>query len=133
MSDALSHLDAKGRAQMVDVGGKPVTHRVCVARGAVRMAPETLLRITEGRMPKGEVLATARLAGIQAGKRTHEWIPLCHALPLDALEIDLEPDPDGKRLLILSGPSEFGDLGRVVPAGVTPNESASISANEALS
>lgn len=100
MSGEFSHLDGKGRAQMVDVGEKPVTHRICVARGAVRMAAETLRRITEGRLPKGEVLATARLAGIQAAKRTHEWIPLCHALPLDALELELEPDPAGHRVLI---------------------------------
>jgi cyclic pyranopterin phosphate synthase len=85
---------------MVDVGEKPVTHRVCVARGAVRMSPETLRRITEGKLPKGEVLSIARLAGIQAAKRTHEWIPLCHVLPLDGVEVELEPEPSGQRLLI---------------------------------
>jgi cyclic pyranopterin phosphate synthase len=85
---------------MVDVGEKPVTLRVCIARGAVRMAPETLRRIAEGSLPKGEVLATARLAGIQAAKRTHEWIPLCHALPLDGLDLELAPDPAGERVLI---------------------------------
>jgi cyclic pyranopterin monophosphate synthase len=100
MSDELSHLDASGRARMVDVADKPVTRRECVARGAVRMAPETLARIAAGGVPKGDVLATARLAGIQAAKRTAEWIPLCHALPLDAVEVELEPDPARSRLRI---------------------------------
>jgi cyclic pyranopterin phosphate synthase len=96
----LSHLDAKGRARMVDVSEKPMTHRVCVARGEVRMAPETLARISAGSLPKGDVLATARLAAIQAAKRTDEWIPLCHSLPLDAVEVDLLPDPAGSRVRI---------------------------------
>ena len=82
----LSHLDTRGRAHMVDVADKPLTRRVCVARGAVRMAPETLARISEGRIPKGDVLATARIAGIQAAKRTDQWIPLCHSLSLDAVD-----------------------------------------------
>lgn len=100
MSGKLSHLDAKGQAHMVDVADKPVTRRVCVARGAVRMAPETLEKISEGRLPKGDVFATARLAGIQAAKRTFEWIPLCHPLSLDALEIELVADPAGSRVWI---------------------------------
>jgi cyclic pyranopterin phosphate synthase len=87
----LTHLDAQGRAQMVDVGEKSVTERVCVARGEVRMAPETLELITAGELPKGDVLATARLAGIQAAKRTHEWIPLAHLLPLDSVEVRFRP------------------------------------------
>jgi cyclic pyranopterin phosphate synthase len=91
--EGLSHLDAEGRARMVDVGAKPVTERECVARGEVRMQPETLARIVAGRIPKGDVLATARIAGIQAAKRTHEWIPLAHAIPLDAVELRLEPEP----------------------------------------
>jgi cyclic pyranopterin phosphate synthase len=85
---------------MVGVGDKPVTHRVCLARAEVRMAPETLARIAEGRMPKGDVLLTARLAGIQAAKRTDEWIPLCHSLPLDGIEIELTPDPSESRVLL---------------------------------
>jgi cyclic pyranopterin phosphate synthase len=99
MSD-LSHLDAEGRARMVDVGGKPVTRRLCVARGAVRMAPETLARIAEGRIAKGDVLATARIAGIQAAKRTDEWIPLCHSLSLDGVDIELLPEPEYSRVRI---------------------------------
>jgi cyclic pyranopterin monophosphate synthase len=88
----LSHLDARGRAHMVDVGDKPVTFRECVARGEVRMAPETLARIADGGIAKGDVLATARIAGIQAAKRTHEWIPLCHSLSLDGVDVELVPD-----------------------------------------
>jgi cyclic pyranopterin phosphate synthase len=100
MVDELTHLDGQGRARMVDVADKAVTRRVCVARGEVRMAPETLARIAEGRVPKGDVLATARIAGIQSAKRTDEWIPLCHSLPLDTVEVELVPDPEGSRVLI---------------------------------
>ena len=92
MSDRLTHLDDQGRARMVDVGAKPVTERVCVARGEVRMASETLAAITEGRTPKGDVFATARIAGIQAAKRTDEWIPLAHPLPVESIEVLLSPD-----------------------------------------
>ena len=102
MKQKLSHIDERGRAQMVGVGDKPVTHRVCVARGEVQMAAETLACIAEGRIPKGDVLLTARLAGIQAAKRTDEWIPLCHSLPLDKIEIELTPDSAGSRVLIES-------------------------------
>lgn len=91
----LSHLDEQGRARMVDVGDKAESRRECVARAAVRMAPATLAAITEGRTPKGDVLAVARIAGVQAAKRTHEWIPLAHPLALDAVEVDLRPDPAG--------------------------------------
>jgi cyclic pyranopterin phosphate synthase len=100
MTKKLSHIDERGRAQMVGVGDKRVTHRVCIARGEVRMAAETLACIAEGRIPKGDVLLTARLAGIQAAKRTDEWIPLCHPLPLDGVEIELTPDPSESRVLI---------------------------------
>ncbi|MEB2344100.1 MAG: cyclic pyranopterin monophosphate synthase MoaC [Deltaproteobacteria bacterium] len=91
----LSHLDEQGRARMVDVGDKAESRRECVARAAVRMAPATLAAITEGRTPKGDVLAVARIAGVQAAKRTHEWIPLAHPLALDAVEVELRPDPAG--------------------------------------
>jgi len=76
---------------MVNVGEKPVSHRICVARGEVQMAPSTLARIIEGRVAKGDVLATARIAGIQAAKRTGEWIPLAHTMPIDSVEVLLEP------------------------------------------
>jgi len=100
MADGLTHLDERGRARMVNVGEKPVTHRVCVARGEVRMAKETLARIVEGRVAKGDVLATARIAGIQAAKRTGEWIPLAHPMPIDSVEVLLEPASSGDALLI---------------------------------
>ena len=89
---ALSHLDEQGHARMVDVSDKDVTLREATARGRVRMQPSTLALIVEGRVPKGDVLATARIAGIMAAKRTHELIPLCHPLPLSAIEVRLEPD-----------------------------------------
>jgi len=92
-SAGLTHLDEQGRARMVDVGGKPMTHRVCMARGEVRMAAETLERIVSASLPKGDVLAAARLAGIQGAKRTPDWIPLAHPLPIDAVEVSLTPDP----------------------------------------
>jgi len=91
MSDGLSHLDDEGRARMVDVGGKPETAREATARGAMRFAPDTLARILAGDVPKGDVLATARLAGIQAAKRTSELIPLCHPLRLTSVEVGFEP------------------------------------------
>ena len=100
MSERLTHLDEQGRARMVDVGEKPITLRECVARAEVHMEPATLAKITDGEIPKGDVLATARLAGIQAAKRTDEWIPLAHPLPLDAVEVELTPDPAGSRLFV---------------------------------
>jgi len=100
MARRLSHLDAAGNAHLVSVAAKPVTHRVCVARGEVRMASATLRRIAKGDLPKGGVLATARLAGIQAAKRTGEWIPLAHPLPLDAIEVALVADQKAGRVRI---------------------------------
>jgi cyclic pyranopterin phosphate synthase len=92
MSAKLTHLDEQGRARMVDVGAKALSERVCTARGEVHMARATLEAIVSGATPKGDVFATARLAGIMAAKRTSEWIPLAHPLPLDAVEVLLEPD-----------------------------------------
>ena len=85
----LSHLDARGRARMVGVADKPVTRRACVARAEVHMAPATLARIADGTIAKGDVFATARIAAVQAAKRTGEWIPLCHPLPLDGVDVEL--------------------------------------------
>ena len=92
--DALTHLDAEGRARMVDVSEKAVTVREATARGRVAMQPQTLRLIVEGRVPKGDVLAVARVAGIMAAKRTSELIPLCHPLPLSAVEVALTPDDE---------------------------------------
>ena len=80
---------------MVDVGDKPATRRECVARGAVHMSAATLAEIAEGRGAKGDALAVARIAGVQAAKRTHEWIPLAHPVPLDVVEVELRPNPAG--------------------------------------
>ena len=88
----LSHFDADGQAHMVDVSGKPVTNRVAVAEGLVRMTAETLSLITEHRAKKGDVLAVARLAGIMAAKKTADLIPLCHPLPITSVALDLSPD-----------------------------------------
>jgi cyclic pyranopterin phosphate synthase len=88
----LSHIDDSGRARMVDVGAKPETERLARAEARVVMAAATLAAITDGRVPKGDVIATARLAGIMAAKRTHELIPLCHPLPLSYAGVDIEAD-----------------------------------------
>jgi cyclic pyranopterin phosphate synthase len=84
-----SHLDAKGNAHMVDVGDKAVTRRRAVARGSITMAPATSSAIVAGTLPKGDVLATARIAGIQAAKRTSDLIPLCHPLMLTSVSVGL--------------------------------------------
>jgi len=89
----LTHFDAGGNAHMVDVSEKPVTARIAVAQGTVRMSAETLALITEGRAAKGDVLAVARLAGIMAAKKTADLIPLCHPLPITKVALDLTPDP----------------------------------------
>ena len=95
-----SHLDEKGRARMVDVSGKEVTDRLAVARGTVHMAPETLKRIAEGGVKKGDVLSVARLAGIMGAKRTADLIPLCHPLPLSSAEVELTLDEAASAILI---------------------------------
>jgi cyclic pyranopterin phosphate synthase len=89
----LTHIDERGRARMVDVGGKAETDRRARAEALVRMAPETLALIQDETVPKGDVIAAARLAGIMAAKRTHELIPLCHPLALSAVEIDIREEP----------------------------------------
>jgi len=91
----LSHLDEAGRARMVDVGAKPVTNRRAVAAGEVRMRPETLAKITAGEVPKGDVLAVARVAGIMAAKKTGDLIPLCHPLGLESVVVELTPVGSG--------------------------------------
>lgn len=88
----LTHFDAEGRAQMVDVSDKAVTHRIATAAGAVVMAPETLALVAEGRAAKGDVLGVARLAGIMAAKKTADLIPLCHPLPVTKVTVDLVTD-----------------------------------------
>ncbi|GGW23664.1 cyclic pyranopterin monophosphate synthase accessory protein [Gemmobacter lanyuensis] len=90
----LTHFDAAGHAHMVDVSDKPVTARIAVARGVVRMSAETLAMITEGRAKKGDVLSVARLAAIMGAKRAADLIPLCHPLPITKVAVDLTADPD---------------------------------------
>ncbi|MGA7937027.1 MAG: cyclic pyranopterin monophosphate synthase MoaC [Kovacikia sp.] len=90
----LTHLDSEGQAQMVDVSEKAETVRRAIAVGRVRMLPETFTAIAAGNAPKGDVLGTARLAGIMAAKQTAHLIPLCHPLPLQKVEVQLLPDPN---------------------------------------
>jgi cyclic pyranopterin phosphate synthase len=94
----LTHLDADGAARMVDVGDKPATARVAVAEGRIRMGAATLDAVRAGLVKKGDVLGVARVAGIMAAKRTAELIPLCHPLPLSAVELDLALEEDGIRV-----------------------------------
>ncbi|MEJ8475603.1 cyclic pyranopterin monophosphate synthase MoaC [Roseibium algae] len=88
----LTHINASGTAHMVDVSTKDITSRIAVAEGSVTMRPETLDLILSGNAKKGDVLATARIAGIMASKKTHELIPLCHPLALSKVTVDIEPD-----------------------------------------
>jgi len=90
---ALTHIDAKGEARMVDVSAKQATERTAVAEGCVVMSKATLALIVSGNAKKGDVLATARIAGIMAAKRTSELIPLCHPLALSKVTLDISPDP----------------------------------------
>lgn len=94
----LTHLDAQGHARMVDVGTKGDTEREAIARGTVQMQAETLALIMNGALPKGDVMATARIAGIMAAKRTSELIPLCHPLMLTHVAVTIEPGGDGTSL-----------------------------------
>jgi len=91
----LSHVDEQGRARMVDVGAKSDTERMAIARGRVRMQPETLALIQTNAVKKGDVLTVAQIAGIQAAKRTHELIPMCHPLLLSHVSLDLTPVQSG--------------------------------------
>jgi cyclic pyranopterin phosphate synthase len=100
-SSRLSHVNEAGEVHMVDVSDKPVTARTAIAEGFVAMKPETLALLKRGDAPKGDVLATARIAGIMAAKRTHELIPLCHPLALAKVTVDLETNsgPPGVRVV----------------------------------
>lgn len=93
----LTHLDEAGNARMVDIGGKAGTQRVAVASGRIRMSDEALVAISSGDVPKGDVLAAARIAGIMAAKKTAELIPLCHPLALDAVTLDFVIETDAVR------------------------------------
>jgi cyclic pyranopterin phosphate synthase len=110
-SGRLTHIDASGHAVMVDVTGKPVTERTATARGHVAMASATLALITGGEVRKGDVLGTARLAGIMAAKRTSDLIPLCHPLPLSSVTLDLAPSADGSGIDIAATVRTTGRTG----------------------
>lgn len=102
MNNKLTHLDEQGAANMVDVSDKAQTRREARAEAFIRMAPQTLTMILDGEHPKGDVLATARIAGIMAAKKTHDLIPLCHALNLSSVKVQLTPDASGAGIHIES-------------------------------
>jgi cyclic pyranopterin phosphate synthase len=95
-----SHADASGKARMVNVGGKAATLREAEAEGRVRLGPGAFRLLRENRISKGDVLGVARIAGIQAAKRTSEWIPLCHAVPLDGVDVEFKMEPRHSAVLI---------------------------------
>lgn len=108
---ALTHIDEEGHVRMVDVGGKPETERVAIARGEIAMRPETLRLIAEKGMPKGDVLAVAQVAGIMAAKRTPDLIPLCHTLLLTKVDVDFRIDEQASRIEITATVRSRGKTG----------------------
>jgi cyclic pyranopterin phosphate synthase len=107
----LTHLDAQGRARMVDISGKAVSNRLAIAAGEVRMKPSTLALIAEGGHKKGDVLAVARVAGIQGAKKCPDLIPLCHPLLLTSVNVDFELDQVNSRVLITASCGLDGKTG----------------------
>jgi cyclic pyranopterin monophosphate synthase len=102
MDGALTHLDAAGRARMVDVSEKEPTARIARARTVVRLSPAAAARVAAGDNPKGDVAAVARIAGIQAAKRTDELIPLCHQLPLSHVGVDVDIEPESGTVTVVA-------------------------------
>jgi len=100
MTGSLTHIDGAGEARMVDVGAKKSTRRIARARGSLRMKPATLERILDNRIPKGDVFAAARIAGIQAAKKTAGLIPLCHTLAVDSVALDIAADRETSSLVL---------------------------------
>ena len=111
MSERLTHLDASGRARMVDVGEKPPTERRAVARAVVQVSAETAARVAAGDAPKGDVLGVARIAGIQAAKRTSELIPLCHPLAVSFVGVEGSIDADAGIIELLAEARTTGPTG----------------------
>jgi len=107
----LTHIDAAGRASMVDVAQKPVTERIALAEGRIVMRPETLAMIRDGSAKKGDVIATARIAGIMAAKKTHELIPLCHPLLLSKVQVDFELDEAASAIRVTAMAKLAGQTG----------------------
>ena len=107
----LTHIDESGAAQMVDVGDKPDTQREAVARGSVRMRPDTLALIESNAFDKGDVLGVARVAGIMGGKNTSQLIPLCHPLPINKIGVDFRLDADARAVEITATARTTGKTG----------------------
>lgn len=120
----LTHVNESGSASMVDVGDKPLSRRAAIAEGRIQLAPETLELIRRNQVKKGDVLSVARIAAIQAAKKTHELIPLCHLIPLSGIEIDFVLDEEGvsitaKAKTIAQTGVEMEALTAVAVAGLT--------------
>lgn len=111
MSERLTHLDDTGDARMVDVGSKPETERRALAEARLRMRPETARAIEAGDAPKGDVIGTARLAGIAAAKRTFELIPLCHSLALTHVDVEAEIDAEAGSVTLRASAATVGRTG----------------------
>lgn len=120
----LTHLDRKGRARMVDVGAKEHTRREATARGSVLMQKATVKLINEGRLPKGDVLAIARVAGIMAAKKTPDIIPLCHPVPLSSVTVDMKTVPSQGRVDISATAACTGQTGVEMEALTAVNAAA---------
>ncbi|MEE9216553.1 MAG: cyclic pyranopterin monophosphate synthase MoaC [Anaerolineales bacterium] len=110
-SKNLTHLDDEGRAHMVDVGAKPETERVAIAKGVVRVSPETLATAREGNLKKGDLISVAELAGVMAAKRTADLIPLCHPLSLTHINVELEFAEDPPRIEVKAEVQTMGRTG----------------------
>ena len=124
MSGKLTHFDKDGAAHMVDVGGKAVTDRIATAACHIKMLPETLDIIKEGRAKKGDVLGVARLAGIMAAKRTSDLIPLCHPLPITNVAVALSPDDNLPGVMIEATVKTTGQTGVEMEALTAANIAA---------
>src|SRR5512141_2926664 len=111
MTNKLTHLDEQGRAHMVDVGSKPDSERIAIARGEIHVKRETLDLIRAGQVKKGDVLTVAQIAGISASKRTSELIPLCHPLPLTKVDVDLALDESLPGIVITATAKTVGKTG----------------------
>ncbi len=111
MAKSLTHLGKSGAARMVDVSAKPATERIAVAEGRVVMKPATLKLVLKGNAKKGDVLGAARIAGIQAAKKTHELIPLCHPLAITKVTVDIEPDKKRPGLVVTASVKVTGQTG----------------------
>ncbi len=111
MNKTFSHLDEKGHAKMVDISAKADSDRIATARGRILIGPRAFSLMMDGKIPKGDVLAVARIAGIMAAKKVDSLIPLCHPLPLEGMEIEFFPDPEAFGVEIVSTVKVHGKTG----------------------